>query len=187
MALNIQAPKNRLLLPFFILLVILLAPFALLFSLVRLPFAKDRVAALNKVIAEDWIPRSKFIYLNYDEGFPLAKFVERELIPKYGSYIIFDRWSDDDSEWTESEPGTHDRVVSIQQDIAGDFDGEPHLLVAILTPQDSELTKTMKNILYFTEGKGGHVVLGGKDITREVASKQVLHKIRSSLDEWEKE
>jgi hypothetical protein len=183
-AFTIHAPKSRLLIPLFVFLVIVLAPFALLFSLVRIPFAKRRVAALNKIIASDWITRKKYIYINYDKSFPLAEFVERQLFPKFGNHIIFDKWSDASGEWTENEPDMYHRVTTILQDIAGDFDGESHLLIGIITPESPQLGQDMANITLFYESSEGHVNLDGQNISLEKAKKQIIAEINSGLQKW---
>lgn len=171
--------------PFFVLLVIVLAPFALFFSLVRVPFAKRRIAKLNEIITSDWLPRKKYIYLNYDDDFPLVEFVERSLILKYGNHLIFDKWSAIDSEWIKNEPDTYHRVTAIQQDIAGDFDGDSHLLVAVLTPEKARLTEDMANVLYFNQSIDGYVDLRGEDIAVEEAKKRISSEIEAGLHQWE--
>jgi hypothetical protein len=185
MAFTISFPKKPILVPFFILLAIVLAPFALFFSLIRLPFSKRRIVKLNELIPADWIPRKKYIYLNYDDDFALAKFAEEELIPKYGNHIIFDKWSPDESKWSENEPDTYRRVTTILQDIAGDFDGDYHLLIAVLSPENRSLSETSDNIMYLLESKEGYVHLNGKDIRLEDAEKQIIDKIESSLGQWQ--
>ena len=186
MAFTINAPKNRLLLPLFILLVIVLAPFALFFSLARIPFAKNRVAKLNEIIADDWLPRKKYVYIGFSDNLPLTKFIERDLIPKYGSYMIFDKWSAADNEWTESEPDTYRRVTAIWQDIVGDFDGDPLVILAVLTTKQTELAEDMISVYYFTKDKDDYAVLDGKEISVQDAKERILKGIERSLVSWEK-
>lgn len=175
--------------PFFILLVIVLAPFALLFSLVfslvRIPFAKSRVAKLNEIIAEDWLPRKKYIYIGFNDDLPLTEFIEHGIIPKYGSHIIFDRWSAANNEWTNNEPDTYHRVTAIWQDIASDFDGDPQVIVAILTPEKTEVAEDTLKVYYFDHSKADHALVAGEEVPIKNTEKQILGDINAGLVSWE--
>lgn len=83
MAININAPKNRLLKPLFTLLVVIAAPFALFFSLLRLPFAKRRVNKLPEILLNDWRPREKYIYIGPSSDFALSDYVKRTIITQH--------------------------------------------------------------------------------------------------------
>lgn len=184
MAFTINAPKNWLLMPFFVLLVIILAPFALFFSLVRIPFAKKRVTRLNEIIASDWLPNKKYVYIGFNDDLPITEFLERDVIPKYGSHMIFDKWSTANNEWVASEPDTYHRVTAIWQDIASDFDGDPLVVVAVLTPKQTKLTESAISVYYFNDDKSDHAVLDGKKIPIEDVKKRMLDDIRSGINSW---
>ena len=99
MAITITNPKNWLLKPLFWLLVIVLAPFALFFSLMRIPFANRRKRKLEEILEQDWKPRKKYIYIGFNSSHPCADFIKSKILPKYGQYIIWDRWDEDKYEW----------------------------------------------------------------------------------------
>lgn len=170
--------------PFFIVLVIVTIPFALFFSLARLPFAKRRTVRLKEIIAEDWLPRKKYIYIGYNDDLPITQHIEQEILPKHEEHIIYDKWSSKDDEWTKSESDTHRRVTTIWQDIASDFDGDPICIVAVLTPKQNQITKEIIDVYYFNQTKDGSVLLDGKELSVEDVEKKISNDIKTGLAIW---
>lgn len=186
MAITINYPKNPPLKPLFILLVIVLAPFALFFSLVRIPFAKRRVVKLNEIIADDWIPRHKYVYISWSEDFELADFAQHT-VARFKPNVIFDKWSSTEGEWEANEPDTYNRVTAFLQDICNEFDGKPNLLVATVDPKHATFsTEGTNEILFYFPSKDGYVSLWGDDVPFDEAKKQITEKIQACLKSWEK-
>jgi 6-pyruvoyl-tetrahydropterin synthase len=170
--------------PFFILLVIILMPFALFFSLARWPFAKRRIVRLKEIITEDWLPRKKYIYIGYNDDLPITKHIEQEILPKYKDHVIYDKWSSKDNKWEKSEPDTHNRVTTIWQDIASDFDGEAICILAVLTPKQNQITKETLDVYYFNYTKDGLVFLEGRELSLGDAEKKIDNDIKAGVASW---
>ncbi len=137
MAFTITAPKDPLLKLLFVLLVIVLAPLALFFSLVRLPYAKRRINKLPAILQNDWMPRKKYIYIGSSSNdIQLSDFLKNTIFSKYEKHIIWDVWDDSRNVWTSSEPDDTRRVTTFWQDIGGDFDGDPMIIIATYRPDD---------------------------------------------------
>ena len=137
MAFTITVPKNLFLKLLFMLLVMVLAPLALFFSLVRLPFAKHRINKLSEILRNDWMPREKYIYIgSSSDNTQISDFLKDDIFGKYGKYIIWDAWDDSQNVWTSSEPDDTHRVTTFWQDIGGDFDGDAMVIIATYGPDD---------------------------------------------------
>lgn len=173
--------------PFFILLIpliILLIPIVLIAGAVDKPFAKRRKANLKETIAKDWIPRQKYVYIGYNDDLAITQYLEQSIFPRYKEHIIYDKWSSKDNEWSESEPDTYRRVTSIWQDVIGDFDGDPICIVAVLTPDKTELTESMMDVYWFDHTKDGMVLLEGKEMPLKDAEKKIDNDITFGLASW---
>ena len=173
MAITITNPKNWLLKPLFLLLVIILAPLALFFSLVRIPFANRRKRKLEEILEQDWQPRKKYIYIGFNGNYPCADFIKSKILPKYGQYIIWDRWDEDKYEWSESEPDTDKRVTTFWQDIGEDFDGDLKLVIAYYTPDNFTISPDNNNFYTFYGSTGADEV-----------NSQIEYSIQSALKLW---
>ena len=136
MAITITNPKNWLLKPLFWLLVIVAIPFALLFSLARIPFAKRSKRKLEEILEQDWLPREKYVYIGFNSNYSFTDFIQDEILPKYGQHIVWDMWDDEKNEWSASEPDTIKRVATFWQYIGGDFDGDLRLVIAHYSPNE---------------------------------------------------
>lgn len=170
--------------PFFIVLVILTAPFALIFSLLRLPFARRRTENLKHVITKDWIVRKKYVYIGYHADSPIAQYIEREILPKYKAHIIYDKWSDKGNEWKKSEPDTYRRVTTIWQDIAGDFDGDPICIVGVIAPGWNQITEENLDVYYFNYPEYESANLKGKELSLDDIKKKIDADIKAGLNNW---
>ena len=173
MAITITNPRNWLLKPLFWLLVIILAPLALFFSLVRIPFAKRRKHKLEEILEQDWQPRKKYIYIGFNSSYPCADFIKSKILPKYGQYIIWDMWDEDKNEWSESEPDTDKRVTTFWQDIGEDFDGDLKLVIAYYTPDNFTISPDNNNFYTFYGSTGADEV-----------NSQIEYSIQSALKLW---
>lgn len=183
MAFIINYPKNNLLLQLlFILLAIVVLPFALFFSIARIPFAKRRIGKLSERLKNDWLPRKKYIYIGLNSGFALSDFVRERIIPKYDEYIVWDEWNGEQREWRESEPDDWGRVTTFWQDIGGEFDGEPMVVIAAYKPDDF-VVSGHRNFYQFWLNKDD-VTYMGEEIKNEEAEKKIEAILKSALDSW---
>lgn len=169
--------------PFFIVLVIVTAPFALLFSLIRLPFAKRRTDKLPNILKNDWKPRKKYIYIGLNSNFALSDFIKEKIITKYGQYIVWDEWNDARREWSSSEPDNMKRVTTFWQDIGGDFDGDPMIIIATYKPDD--FTVTTENNFYQFWLYGDDVVhFNGEKLKINGAEKKIEDIVEKAINKW---
>lgn len=186
MAININAPKNILLMPLFALLVIVVIPFALFFSLIRLPFAKRRINKLPEILSNDWQPREKYIYVGLNRGVALSDYVKENLITRYGKHIVWDEWDAEHNEWHQSEPDDSNRVTTFWQDIGGDFDGEPKVIIATYSPNDTTITDS-HNFYQFWQQDGEDLVMHETNgISFIEAQSKIQTIIEDALAEWKK-
>lgn len=183
MAFNINAPKNILLMPFFIALVIIAIPFALFFSLIRLPFAKRRIDKLPEILKNDWLPRKKYIYIGLDSSFALSDFVKEKIIRDYGEHIVCDEWDGRQKKWRKSEPDNSHRITTFWQDIGGDFDGDPMIIIATYQPDDFVITED-KNFYQFWLYENGETSYNGEKLKTEEAEKKIETIVKKTLDSW---
>ncbi len=184
MALIINAPKNKLLMPFFVVLVIIAAPFALFFSLIRLPFAKRRKDKLPEMLKNDWLPRKKYIYIGLTSGFAMSDFVKGKIISEYSENIVWDEWDGEQNEWRSSEPDDSRRVTTFWQDIGGDFDGDPMIIIATYSPEDFTISSD-KNLHQFWLGDNNNFVsYEGEKLTVKDAEKKIKVIIEHALAAW---
>jgi hypothetical protein len=164
-------------------------PLALLAAVVMITlFARKRpehrINDLNEIVKEDWLPRQKYIYINCDD-FDLNGFVE-QTIEKHKSNIIYDHWSEAENKWNQNEPDTYRRILTFMQDIAHDFDGIPHLLVALVDPNYPTFSNQRHdNFLYFDPVEGGLISFNGATITEEEVQAVVTSAIQNCLKEWD--
>lgn len=180
---TVRVPKNLLLIPFFIVLVIIAMPFALFFSLIRLPFAKRRINKLPGILKNDWLPRKKYIYIGLNSGFALSDFIKDKIIRRYGNHIIWDEWDAEQNEWNESEPDSTRRVTTFWQDIGGDFDGDPMIIIAAYRPDD--FTVTAENNFYqFWLHEDNIVHFNGEKLKLKGAEKKIELIVEEALDSW---
>jgi len=179
----INAPKNIFLMPFFIVLVIIAAPFALFFGLIRLPFAKKRIHKLSDMLKNDWMPRRKYIYIGLNSGFALSDFVKDKIISDHNEYIVWDEWDAKQNKWRESEQDNSHRVITFWQDIGGDFDGDPMIIVAIYQPDDFVIT-TGNNFYQFWLHEDGTVNYNGEVLKIKDAEKKIKGIVEKTLDSW---
>ena len=183
MALNINAPKNMLLMPFFVVLVIIAIPFALFFSRIRLPFAKRRIDKLPEILKNDWLPRKKYIYIGMNRGFALSDFVKDKIIRSYGNNIIWDEWDTEHNEWRESEPDNSRRVTTFWQDIGRDFDGDPMIIIATYKPDNFAITAE-NNFYQFWLYEDNIVNHNGEKLKVHEAEKKIEDIVEKSLNSW---
>jgi len=183
MALHINAPKNIFLMPFFVVLVIIVVPFALFFSLARLPFAKRRIEKLPEILKNDWLPRKKYIYIGLNGGFALSDFVKDKILPSYGNHIIWDEWDEKQNEWRRSEPDDSRRVITFWQDIGGDFDGDPMIIIATYKPDDFTITAE-HNFYQFWLYEDDVVRYQGEDFKIEEAEKKIEDIVGKAVHSW---
>jgi hypothetical protein len=187
MAAIINYPKSIFLKPLFILLVIILTPLALLFSLVRIPFARRRINKLHETLENDWLPRKKYLYLGFTSNFILSDFVKEKIITRYKEYVVWDEWDDIRQEWKQSEPDENHRVTMFWQDIGGDFDGDPMLIIASYSPGNFEISKENHNFHQFILNDENLLVLNDEKImSAEDASRKILDIITNVLSNWPK-
>ncbi len=183
MAININAPKNILLMPFFVLLVIVAIPFALFFSLMRLPFANSRIKKLPEMLKNDWLPRKKYIYIGLNSDFALSDFVRSRIISNHGKHIVWDEWDAKQNEWRQSEPDTSRRVTTFWQDIGGDFDGDPMIIIATYKPDDFVISID-KNFYQFWLYEDDRVNYKGEKLNIKEAEKKIETIVKNALDSW---
>jgi hypothetical protein len=183
MAFTVNYPKNNLLLKLlFILLAIIVIPFALFFSLIRIPFANRRIAKLSERLRDDWLPRKKYIYIGFNSGFALSDFIKEKIISQYGESIVWDEWDDERGEWNESEPDSWGRVTTFWQDIGEEFDGIPMIIIATYKPDDFRVSKHSNFYQFWLDQAG--VTYRGEEIKSEEAEKKIGVIINSALDTW---
>lgn len=180
---SINKLKHILLLPLFIVLVIILAPLALFFSLIRLPFAKRRINKLPNIFRDDWMPRKKFVYIGYTDGTALSRFIKDKIIGKYGENIVWDEWDGEQNEWKESEPNNSHRVTTFWQDIGGDFDGDPMIIIATYIPDDFSISAE-NNFYQFLLHEDDTVYYNGEKLKVNEAEKKIEEIIVRALDVW---
>ncbi|MES2971169.1 MAG: hypothetical protein V4702_02510 [Patescibacteria group bacterium] len=183
MALTINAPKNILLIPFFVVLVIIAIPFALFFSLIRLPFAKRRIDKLQDMLKNDWMPRKKYMYIGLNSNFALSDFVKDKIIRNYGEHIVWDEWNEKQKEWRESEPDNSRRVTTFWQDIGGDFDGDPMIIIATYQPDDFVISNN-KNFYQFWLYEDDRVNYNDEKLKTKEAEKKIEAIVEKALDSW---
>jgi hypothetical protein len=186
MAININAPKNILLMPFFIVLVIIAIPFALFFSLVRLPFAKQRINKLPEILKDDWRPRKKYVYIGINTGFALSDFVKDKIIREYGKHTVWDEWDSKQNEWRKSEPDGSRRITTFWQDIGGDFDGDPMIIIATYRPDDFKISSDHNFHQFWLQDDDNSALYNGKRLTTKEAEKKIQDIVSQTLASWKK-
>ncbi len=172
--------------PLFILLVIVVMPFALFFSLIRLPFAKRRINKLPKILFNDWQPREKYIYIGLSGDYKLSDYVKREIITRYEKHIIWDEWDTENSEWKESEPDNSSRITTFWQDIGGDFDGDPMIIIATYSPNDDVISKSHNFHQFLLQSSDDFVFYKDKEISITEAQEKIKTIINNALSHWKK-
>lgn len=166
-------------------LIILALPFLIIAALLSIPFGKKRLRSLPKILKNDWEPKQKFIYIGLTSGYELADYIKSEIIPKNKQHIIWDEWDTERGEWNESEPDTTKRVTTFWQDIGGDFDGEPMIIVATYTPGDYAISKDSNNFhQFFFKDKQGKTIYNTEELNVEDAKKKVAAIVKDSLAAW---
>ena len=184
MAFTINAPKNLLLLPFFILLVIVLAPFAIFFSLVRIPFARRRIRNLASILQQDWLPRKKYIYIGLTGGFKLSDYIKENILPNQS--IVWDEWDESQKAWSSSEDDEMGRITIFWQDLGEEFDGEPMIFIATYSPDNFEISRKNGNFHQFTLiHNDDHVLYEGKKLSLLEAQAKVQEITDTALMGWE--
>jgi hypothetical protein len=179
----INSPKNVLLKPLFVLLVILLTPLAVVFSVIRRPFAKRRIIKLDDTIQKEWLPRGKYIYIGFTSNFVLADYTRESILPKYERNIIYDEWDVDEERWIESEPDIRSRITTFWQDLGGDFDGDPLLIIATFSSKKTEVGQINENFHIFTVAPDkGYVLYNRKPVKNAEAGKIILQIIDTAVD-----
>lgn len=181
MAININAPKNILLMPLFILLVIVAIPFALFFSLIRLPFAKRRINKLPEILLNDWQSRGKYIYIGLNSDFALSDYVKKNIITQYKKHIVWDEWDAEHNEWNQSEPDTSHRVTTFWQDIGGDFDGDPMVIIATYSPNDTVISESHNFYQFWKQNDSDLVMYDGSEVSIEEAQSKIKKIVDDSL------
>ncbi len=184
MAININAPKNILLMPLFVLLAIIVIPFALFFSLIRLPFAKSRTNKLPEILLNDWQPRKKYIYIGLSSDFVLSDYVKKDIIARYEDHIIWDEWDAQLDEWKQSEPDNSGRITTLWQDIGGDFDGDPMIIIATYSPNDTVISDSHNFYQFWKQDDSDLVMYDGDEISAEEAQSKIKQIIDDSLKLW---
>lgn len=184
MAITIDAPKNILLMPLFVLLVIIAIPFALFFSLISLPFAKRRINKLPEILLNDWQPRGKYVYVGLSSDFTLSDYVKKQVIARYKKHIIWDEWDDEHGEWRQSEPDDSNRVTTFWQDIGGDFDGVPMIIVATYNPNDHVISESHNFHQFWPQDSDDFILYDGKTISAEEARSKIQKTIDDCLKGW---
>ena len=184
MAINIYAPKNIFLIPLFVLLVIVAIPFALLFSLIRLPFAKRRINQLPELLLNDWQPREKYIYIGLNSDFALSDYIKKNILTRNEKHIIWDEWNTERNEWKYSEPDNTHRVTSFWQDIGGDFDGDSMIVIATFSPSDRVISNNHNFHQFWKQDDADIVMYGGNEISIGEAQSKIQKIVDDSLKHW---
>lgn len=170
--------------PLFILLVIILVPFALFFSLVRLPFAKHRINKLPEILLNDWQPREKYVYIGLNSDFALSDYVKKNIIARYEKHIIWDEWDTKHNEWRESEPDSSRRVTTFWQDIGGDFDGDPMIVIATYNPDDAVISENHNFHQFWLQESDDFVLYGGNEISVGDAQDKIKRIVDDCMSKW---
>lgn len=170
--------------PLFILLVIVVIPFALFFSLIRLPFAKRRINKLPEILLNDWQPRKKYIYIGLSSDFALSDYVKKNIITQYKKHIVWDEWDAKNNEWKESEPDVSNRVTTFWQDIGGDFDGDPLVIIAIYTTNDTQISESHNFYQFWKQNDSDLVMYDGNEVSIEEAQSEIKNIVDDSLKRW---
>lgn len=171
--------------PFFIVLVIIVIPFAAFFSLIRLPFAKRRTDKLPEILRNDWLPRKKYIYIGLNSNFGLSDFVKEKIIGQYENNIIWDEWDDAQRQWSSSEPDNTKRITTLWQDIGGDFDGDPMIIIATYKPDDFVISSD-NNFYQFWLHEDDIIHYNGEKLKIKEAKKKIQKIVTDSIDIWSK-
>lgn len=167
---------------FIIALGVILVPVIIVTEIIDAPFKKKRMAALNELIARDWAPRKKYIYIHYYDDFSLAGFVEDELLVRYKDHIIWDKWSSAQSEATHSEEN-HKEFSCIDTDIIGNYDGDSMLAIVMIRPD--RLISASEEVLDFYESdEKGHLMRHGVSMSQETAKEVIILEIEKCLAAW---
>lgn len=172
--------------PFFIVLVLIAIPFALFFSLIRLPFANHRIKNLPEILKSDWLPRKKYIYIGLNSNFAVSDFVKEKIISEYGKYIVWDEWNAKEKEWNSSEPDSIKRITTFWQDIGGDFDGDPMIIIASYRPDDFTISSENNFHQFWLQDDNDFVHYNGKKLTTKEAEKKIQDIVSQTLACWTK-
>ncbi len=91
-----------------ILLVILLLPIiipllviSIIGSIIDVPFAKKRKRQIEELPEKLFLPNKRYAYIQYATDSPLSSWIEKEVIDKYGSKLVVDRWNQEEFNWQE--------------------------------------------------------------------------------------
>jgi hypothetical protein len=182
---SINVLKNIFLIPFSIVLVIIAIPFLLLFALIELPSKKRRMRKLPTILKNDWLSRKKYIYIGLSSNFVLSDFVKEKIISQHGKYIVWDEWNGTTKTWEHSEIDDTKRVITFWQDIGGDFDGDPMIIIATYKP-DNFMASTDDNFYQFWLNEDSTVHYQGIKLGIEEAEKKIQHIVTDALDTWMK-
>lgn len=185
MAFIITAPRNLFLRLLFIVLVIILAPFALFFSLVRLPFARRRINRLPEILRDDWVPRKKYIYIGFStDNSQLSDFLKKKILGTHEKYIVWDEWDNTQNVWRSSEPDDMRRVTTFWQDIGGDFDGDPMIIIATYSPNDFAISSDHNFHQFWLQNDSHMAMYGGKELTIKETEEEIQKIVNHAIDGW---
>jgi hypothetical protein len=118
---------------------------------------------MSEMLKDDWLPRKKYVYIGLNNGFTLSDYVKDKIIRNHGDHIIWDEWDARQKEWSESEPDNSRRVTTFWQDIGGDFDGDPMIIIATYQPGNFVISKE-KNFYQFWLYEGDEVNYNGEKL-----------------------
>lgn len=172
--------------PLIIVLCIITIPFAIIGGIIDIPQKKKRAKVLASAIAESWVPAGKFVYISYKSDTEIGTFVRDELLSKYEKYIIADAWSDSLNTWSENWPDNENRVVTILQDIVGDYDSYMDLTLVPLDERSRRLNLDKRLILFPENEDSNRYIVNdkGDPITIADARKLIIKAIEDALLDW---
>lgn len=97
---------------------------------------------------------------------------------------MWDEWNETHEEWNESEPDDSQRVTTFWQDVGGDFDGDPMIIIGTYTPDDFTINPDNNFHQFWLDNDGHPITYRGEELTLEESKIKIQQIIDSTLSEW---
>lgn len=112
--------------------------------------------------------------------------MKKNILTDYGEHIVWDEWDTVRNIWKRSEPDTFHRVTAFWQDIGGDFDGDPMIILATYSPNDVIISRNHNFHQFWPyEDDNSLVAYKGDDIVVEEAGRKIQRIIQNTIAMWD--
>ncbi len=140
---------------------------------------------MSEILENDWRPRKKYVYIGLTGNYALSDFVKEKIINDHKDYIVWDEWDEKQNEWKRSEADDIGRITIFWQDIGGDFDDDPMVIIATYSPANFEVAKSSNNFHQFMLNDDSRFVFyRGKELAIKEAEKEIQEIVNQALASW---